>query len=264
MLLAQISDPHVVPKGRMLFDRIDTPGFLARAFGHLNRLDPRPDLVILTGDLVDRGSVAEYENLRDLLAELQVPWSLLPGNHDDRANLRRVLAGRGRLPREGAFLHYCIEDLPLRLIALDTTIPGETGGTLCRARLDWLAERLEERPDQPTVIAMHHPPFVSGLSEMDAINCANSAALGAVVAGHPQIERIICGHVHRPIILRWQGTVVTTAPATAHQVALDLRDGSPTSWIMEPPACHLHYWRADTGLVTHQSYIGDYGPPTPY
>jgi 3',5'-cyclic AMP phosphodiesterase CpdA len=99
---------------------------------------------------------------------------------------------------------------------------------------------------------------------MDAIKCDNGAALGAIVARHPQIERIICGHVHRPITVRWHGTVVTTVPGTAHQVALDLRTGSPTAWIMEPPALHLHQWRADLGLVTHQSYIGDYGPPTPY
>ena len=98
---------------------------------------------------------------------------------------------------------------------------------------------------------MHHPPFLTGLAEMDAINCDNSAALGAIVAEHPQIERIVCGHVHRPMVIRWNGTVVTTAPATAHQVALNLLDGTPTAWIMEPPACHLHYWRADSGLVTH-------------
>jgi len=264
MLLAQISDLHVTTRGALLSDRIGTPGFLARAVAHLNALDPRLDFVLVTGDLVDRGSLTEYENLRHLLSDLRIPWALMPGNHDDRTNLRQAFADHAYLPRTGEFLHYVLEDMPLRLVALDTLIPGESGGTLCQARLDWLADRLAERPDRPTIVAMHHPPFLTGLTEMDAINCDNSAALGAIVAQHPQIERIICGHVHRPIVARWHGTVVTTAPATAHQVALDLREGSPTAWIMEPPACHLHYWRPDAGLVTHQSYIGDYGPPTAY
>jgi 3',5'-cyclic AMP phosphodiesterase CpdA len=188
----------------------------------------------------------------------------MPGNHDDRATLRRSFADQPYLPQEGEFLQYALDDLPLRLLALDTLIPGESGGRLCQARLDWLSDRLEERPDRPTVIAMHHPPFLTGLTEMDSINCDNSAALGALVVRHRQIERIVCGHVHRPIVVRWAGTVVTTAPATAHQVTLDLKEGSPTSWIMEPPACHLHYWREGAGLVTHLGYIGDYGPPTPY
>ena len=263
LLLAQISDMHVAARGKRLYDRIDTPAFLARAVAHLNALAPRPDFVMATGDLVDEGSPAEYENLRAILSALQIPWALLPGNHDDRANLRQAFADQLYLPGTGEFLQYTIEDYPLRLIALDTLIPGESGGRLCQARLDWLADRLEEHPDRPTVVAMHHPPFLTGLTEMDAINCDNSAALAAIVAQHPRIERIICGHVHRPMVVRWNGTVVTTAPATAHQVTLDLKDGSPTSWIMEPPACHLHYWREES-LVTHVSYIGDYGPPTPY
>jgi 3',5'-cyclic AMP phosphodiesterase CpdA len=264
MLLAQISDLHVVAKGRKLYDAIDTPAFLARAVAHLNALAPRPDFVWITGDLVDQGSPAEYAHLRELLRPLQIQWALMPGNHDERAALRQSFADQPYLPASGEFLQYTIEHLPLRLLALDTLIPGESGGRLCQARLDWLADQLERHPDRPAIIAMHHPPFLTGIAEMDTINCANSAALGALVAEHPQIERIICGHVHRSMAARWNGTVVTTAPATAHQVALDLREGSPTAWIMEPPACHLHYWREDTGLVTHTSYIGDYGPATPY
>jgi 3',5'-cyclic-AMP phosphodiesterase len=264
MLLAQISDLHVTARGQRLFDRIDTPAFLVRAVAHLNGLTPRPDFVWITGDLVDQGSPAEYAHLRDILAGLQMRWAVMPGNHDDRANLRSAFDREVHPSQSGEFLQYVIEDYPLRLIALDTLIPGESGGRLCPARLQWLADRLGERPDRPTVIAMHHPPFLTGLAEMDTINCDNSAALGAIVAEHPQIERIVCGHVHRPMVIRWNGTVVTTAPATAHQVALNLLDGTPTAWIMEPPACHLHYWRADSGLVTHHSYIGDYGAPTPY
>lgn len=264
MLLAQISDLHVTPKGRKLYDRIDTIGFLRAAVQHLNDLRPRPDFVLATGDLVDAGSPPEYEMLRELLAGLAMPYALMPGNHDERGNLRRAFADHAYLPKNGEFLQYTIEDLPLRLIALDTLIPGEGGGRLCAKRLEWLAARLQEQPQRPTLIAMHHPPFEAGIEDMDRLKCENGAALGAIVERHPQVERIVCGHVHRPMSVRWHGTLVTTAPSTAHQVALDFRAGAPAAWVMEPPACHLHYWLPAGGLVTHLSYIGGYGPATPF
>jgi 3',5'-cyclic-AMP phosphodiesterase len=263
MLLAQISDLHVTAAGHRLFDRLDTGAYLARAIDHLKGLRPRPDLVLVTGDLVDGGAVSEYEHLRARLAALDLPYRLMPGNHDDRGSLRAVFADH-RYLRAGTFMNYVVDEFPLRIIALDTVVAGETGGLLCRERLAWLEARLAEAPAEPTVIAMHHPPFVSGIAEMDAINCANSAALGAIVARNPQIERILCGHIHRPICLRWHGTVVTTAPGTAHQVALDVDPDAPVSWILEPPACHLHHWWPEDGLVTHVSYIGDYGPAHAY
>ena len=126
MLLAQISDLHVVAPGKKLYDRIDTPAFLRRAVTHLNGLDQRPDFVWITGDLVDQGSPAEYAHLRDILAGLQIRWAVMPGNHDERANLREAF-DEFRLPRTGEFLQYAIHDLPLRLLALDTLIPGESG-----------------------------------------------------------------------------------------------------------------------------------------
>lgn len=266
MLLAQISDPHVTAADAPSFGRLDTGAYLARAIDHLNRLRPRPDLVLITGDLVDGGAIPEYERLRALLTALEPPCRLMPGNHDRPENLITVFPDHAYLPRDGRFLSFVVEDLPLRIIALDTVAAGKSGGELCREQLGWLEARLAEAPDRPTLLAMHHPPFVSGIAEMDAINCANSAALGAVVARHPQIERIVCGHIHRSICVRWHGTVVTSSPATAHQVALDLDPGAPVSWILEPPACHLHYWPPDGsgGLVTHLSYIGDYGPAHPY
>jgi 3',5'-cyclic-AMP phosphodiesterase len=199
MILAQISDPHITAKGRKLYDRIDTIGHLRRAVQHLNNLAPRPDFTLVTGDLVDAGSPSEYEMLRELVACLAMPHALMPGNHDERGNLCRAFADHGYLPKDGEFIQFTIEDLPLRIIALDTLIPGEAGGRLCQARLDWLSARLEEQATRPTLIAMHHPPFDTGIEGMDEINCDNGAALGAIVARHPQVERIVCGHIHRPI-----------------------------------------------------------------
>ena len=148
----------------------------------------------------------------------------------------------------------------MRIVALDTHVPGVPYGALCPARLAWLDARLAERPDTPTIVAMHHPPFTTGLVSMDAMRLnEGEAAMASLVARNPQIERILCGHVHRPIQARWHGTLVMTAPATAHQLALELERDTPPRYTMEPPAILLHSWRANAGLVTHQSYIGDFG-----
>jgi 3',5'-cyclic AMP phosphodiesterase CpdA len=272
MIIAQISDMHIkLPSdlgGDLPFANIDTGALLRDCVDHIRALNPRPDIVIATGDLTDKGSAEEYAYLRELLTPLECPVFLIPGNHDGRNALWEIFADEGYFPKPASgnsdCLNYIVEDYPLRLIALDTLVPNEPGGWLEDAQIAWLDERLGESPSRPTVILMHHPPYVSGIAHMDAMMCGNCDALGAVVARHPQVERIICGHLHRPVHLRWHGTVVCTAPSPGFQVVLNLEHESAAEWVGEPPAYCLHLWRPETGLVTHISYIGDYGGPQPF
>ena len=262
MLIAQISDMHLKGEGELLYDRVDTTGFLERAVAHLNALDPRPDIVPATGDLVDNGLPAQYANLRRVLSALAMPVCLIPGNHDLRAALRGAFPDHGYLPGEG-FLQYTVEGMPVRLIALDTLVEGKHHGALCDVRLDWLEARLAEQ-DGPTLLFMHHPPFDVGIERMDGMGLTEGGArLSALVRRHPNVERIVCGHIHRPIQMRWAGTLASIAPSTAHQVALDLRAGAKLALRMEPPGVVLHQWRPGSGLVTHLSYVGDYETPQP-
>jgi Icc protein len=256
MVIAQFSDPHVCPPGSTI-DRFSHPAeHLERAVAHLNAIRPRPDVVLGTGDLVEHGTIAEYERLRAILEPLAMPVFLIPGNHDDRAALVRVFDRHRYLPRDGGFLHYTVEDGPVRLVALDTLVPGEAGGRLDATRLAWLDARLAEAPDRPTLVLMHHPPFRSGLAAMDAMGLEGHDALAALIRRHPQVERIVCGHLHRPIARRVAGTVAVVCPATAHQVALDLPPATRLAIVMEPPAVMLHVWLgAADGLVTHVSQI---------
>jgi 3',5'-cyclic-AMP phosphodiesterase len=263
MLIAQISDMHIKPPGELLYKRIDTAGFLERAVAHVNALDPRPDVVLATGDLVDSGTVEEYALLRQLLAPLAMPVHLIPGNHDARDALRAVFADHAYLPRDG-FVQYAIDGLPVRLIALDTLVPGKGHGELCAERLDWLEARLGES-DAPTILFMHHPPFDCGIDFFDGMGLMQGRPrLAELVRRHGNVERVMCGHVHRPIQVRWAGTMASIAPSTAHQATLDLRDKAPISMKMEPPGIALHLWRPGTGLVTHLSYVGTYEGPRPF
>jgi 3',5'-cyclic AMP phosphodiesterase CpdA len=263
MLIAQISDMHVKADGELLYRRIDTAGYLERAVTHVNALDPRPDIVIATGDLVEGGKPEEYARLKRLLAPLAMPVHLIPGNHDARDALREVFADHAYLPRTG-FLQYTIEDQPVRLIALDTLVPGKGYGALCGERLDWLEARLAES-DRPTILFMHHPPFDCGIDAFDGMKLNEGGEqLSALVRRHDNVERVMCGHVHRPIQVRWAGTMASIAPSTAHQATLDLHDKAPLSMTMEPPGLALHLWRPGIGLVTHVSYIGTYDGPSPF
>ena len=262
MLIAQITDLHISTLDSRN-DRVFRTGeHLARAVAHLNAHTPQPDLVLATGDLVERGGLDEYERLREILAPLAMPLFLIPGNHDDRGNLTSVFADHAYLPRTGDFVQYTVEGWPLRLVALDTLIPGQNGGRLCAERLAWLEARLAEAPERPTLVFMHHPPFATGIAAMDGMGLDGTDSLAAIVRRHPQVERIACGHLHRTIVRRFAGTVACTCPATAHQIALDLPPSQRLATVMEPPACMFHLWLGPTeGLVSHVSLIGDPHPP---
>jgi Icc protein len=260
MLLAQLSDFHVVlpdtEKGKLM----GTPAYLQAAIAHVEAIDPEVHAVLGTGDLVDAGGKDEYELLKTILEACTRPLYLIPGNHDDRETMREVFRGAGHdyLPAQG-FLQYSVDLGALRLLALDTLVPGEPGGLLCDERLQWLDDRLSE-DDKPTIVMQHHPPFITGISQMDAMGLSGYEAEEEVLRKHPHVERVICGHIHRSIVRRFGGSVASTAPSTAHALELDLRGAGRLAVLREPPGCALHAWK-DNALVTHTSVIGDFGPP---
>ena len=124
-------------------------------------------------------------------------------------------------------------------------MPGKGHGEMDAPRLNWLKARLDEQPDRPTMIFMHHPPFPTGLQHMDSINCRNAPAMAEILRGRSNIERVACGHHHRSIQIRWAGTIGSVSPSVAHQVVLDLKPHDDATFTMEPPGYHLHLWQPE-------------------
>ena len=266
MLLAQISDLHIKRPGALAYRRVDTAAYLERCVARLVALEPKPEAVVVTGDLVDLGTLAEYEALKTLLAPLTMPVYLLVGNHDERGALREVFPDHAYLRAGGEFVQYAVDVGPLRLVALDSQMPQQSSGHLCAARLAWLDTQLAQAQGKPVVLALHHPPFVSGIGHMDRqrLDPASSERLAAIVSRYPNVERVICGHVHRPIFTRFAGTIASAVPAPAHQVALDLRENAPSAFRLEPPAFALHRYAPETGVVTHHAYVDEGEGPFPF
>lgn len=254
MIIAQLSDPHIT-------DGQDEPSIkFGRAIAHLMQLPARPDVVIITGDCVENGRLSEYEQFKALIRPLPMPVYVIPGNHDDRTNFLTVFGTQG-VHVLGGFVQYTVEDWPVRLIALDTHIPGQGAGLLCEQRQAWLTERLQEQPAQPTIIFMHHPPFMIGNTGFDRIGLRGTDGLASIVANHSQVERILAGHVHAAMLRRFAGTVAMTCPSTMYQLVSDFNEPIRLRVHKQPSSCLLHVWKATTGLLTHTSLIGEYGEP---
>ena len=192
MLIAQITDLHIRMPGQKAYRVVETDRYLPPAVDALNRLDPAPTLAIVSGDLTDFGRPQEYAHLKHMLDGLRMPYFLMPGNHDAREELVAAFPDHAYLHGADGFVQYAVEDYPLRLLMLDTVVPMQSHGMLCARRLDWLRRRLAEQPGRPTAIAMHHPPFVTGIAHMDAIGLlAGAAELEQIVAAHSNVERIL-------------------------------------------------------------------------
>jgi 3',5'-cyclic-AMP phosphodiesterase len=263
MLIAQISDLHIRRPGELAYRRVDTAAHLQRCIAQLVTSRPLPDIVVATGDLADSGQPEEYEHLAALLAPLPMPLYLIPGNHDRREALRSAFPQHHYLHAREEFIQYAVAAGPLQIIALDTLLPGEGGGWLCRTRLRWLEEQLVAHRHKPILLLMHHPPFMTGSGFMDQVGLKTAYPFEPIIRRHINIERILCGHLHRTIIARYGGTLAVTCPSPAHQVALDLLPDCPAQYIMEPPGYMLHQW-TDKRFVTFGVAVGDFDGPYPF
>jgi 3',5'-cyclic-AMP phosphodiesterase len=260
MIICQLTDLHIRPTG-VASNRVSETNMLCeRALHRVAAMRPAPDVVII--DLTEVGGTREYAVLAKLLQRiLTIPVYVIPGNHDRRENLRAGLPVKSADP---VYIQYAVEDFPVRLIMLDTVVPGAGHGALRPEQLAWLDDTLAKEPNKPTLIGMHHPSFACGIAHMDKIALRDPERFEAVIARHPQVARIVCGHHHRTIVGKVAHAVATVAPSVAHQVELDLAPDAPAHFTFEPASFHLHVWTPAAGIVTHTVHVEQFPGPFPF
>jgi Icc protein len=243
-VLLQLSDPHI----GALWEGADSSAMLAAAVESVRAAGLRPGAVLISGDLAEHGATEEYEAVHGLVSSLDAPVFPVAGNHDDRDTLRAAfgLAGADEEP-----VQYAAELGPLRLVVLDSTRPGADGGELDADRLGWLEATLAAS-EAPTVVALHHPPLLTGLPAFDAIGLPTDdrRAFGEIVARHGHVRRIVTGHVHRAAVSELGGRTVVIAPSTYLQARLDLRSDEIRFDDDHPPGYVVHALGED-GLASH-------------
>ncbi len=265
MLICQLTDLHVRAEGSVPGQVPETNMLTERACHVVADLHPLPDVVIITGDLTEHGLAAEYASVSAILRRtLSMPVYVIPGNHDQREGFRAGLSHFPGTTCDPRFVQYAVEDQPVRLVMLDTLVPGANHGELSSGQLEWLDRTLAARDTVPTVVGMHHPPFATGIPHMDKIALHDSDAFRAVIARHRQVERIVCGHHHRPVIGRCAHAIASISPSVAHQVALTFDPADKGSFNFEPPAFQLHLWGEQDGFVSHTVYTDQYRGPFPF
>jgi 3',5'-cyclic AMP phosphodiesterase CpdA len=245
MLLAHVSDPHLNsgPAGAVSAAALDL------ALRRIAALDPRPDAVVITGDLAHCGRSEEYEILRELLEGFPVPTHLAIGNHDDRDGFLAAFAGSPYLAG-GSRTYYAVDYPDSRVIVLDSKDDTTAAGRLGDPQLTWLADQLSERSEVPSFVCFHHPPGPVGIPTLDAIRLVDPEALAAVLEEAPAPVGILVGHVHRAITTTFAGAVVSVAPSTFRQVELDLQPDRPLSFVLEPAGFLLHLTSGER-VVSH-------------
>lgn len=242
--MIQVSDPHIVAAPTLLAGRIDSAGLLrqmvARIIADLPKIGP-VDGMLVTGDVSDDGSPESYELFRAIMAPLDLALFVIPGNHDKREPMRAAFADCGPMPSNGR-LNWRAQVKGLHLVGLDTLVEGQGGGALNPETLDFLSKALALAGHAPVLLALHHPPFASGIRFMDRIGLDGTAALTEILHETDAEVRIVCGHVHALMAGVVGPALALSSPATCSAFAVDFRDDAPVGFHAGHGGYMVHDW----------------------
>jgi Icc protein len=248
-----ITDTHLVPPGELLYG-LNPIDRLAMCIADVNRNHGDAAYAVVTGDLCHKGQPEAYAALRREFDKLAIPYHMLVGNHDDRANFRAAFPEAQA--DENGFIQYAFEMGEGVLgVCLDTNEPGKPWGTFCEKRGAWLKETLDRTGDRPIVIFMHHPPFKVRLKRMDDISLLEPRPFHDAIEGRRNIRHLFFGHLHRPVAGSWRGIPISTLRATSHQVALDFVIEGRIMGSHEPPAYGVCLLEEDQMIVHMHDYL---------
>ncbi|MEB8385858.1 phosphodiesterase [Rhodobacteraceae bacterium KMM 6894] len=240
----QISDPHIVADGALVSGRLETAAPLERLVMRLQDILPRigpVDALLISGDVSDDGTPASYARFARIIAPLDLPTYVIPGNHDARDAMRDAFTDDGYLPATGR-LNWHLPLGNVHLIGLDTLIEGAGGGTLDAATLAFLGNTLAALNGAPVLLALHHPPFATGIHFMDAIGLDNADALQDILRGYRGEVRVVCGHIHSMMTVALPPHIALSSPAPCSHFAYDRRAAAPVGYHEHAGGCLLHRW----------------------
>ncbi|RAK68560.1 phosphodiesterase [Phenylobacterium kunshanense] len=268
LTIAQITDLHVTTEKDPLNQKRNEDR-LRQVMKAIHALRPRPVAIIASGDLVDRGELEEYLELKRLMAESEIPIYYAMGNHDAREPFLQVFSGPGAQTDENGFVQYAADFGDMRMVVCDT-LGGPNHGEYDDPRAAWLARTLDAAPDRPTAVILHHPPILSGIQWMDPEpDSPWILKLREVLSGREQVKVLMCGHIHRAFNGLFAGHTLSAAPATSIQLTLDLTevdmhvpDGREIL-VEEPPGFAL-LMSNGRDLTTHVCLAGDWAPAVHY
>ena len=251
MIIAQISDTHIT------LDTADADrrtGDLARTIADINALDPAPDVIVHTGDIVHNGRQDEYARAVATLAQARAPVYVLAGNKDNRTNLREAFSACGYLAPDSGFIQYAIDDYPVRLIALDTLSSRSNKGDFCRERVRQLIDMIDAETTKPIAVFTHHPPFEVTVGP-DRLHFEKPDAmleLCRALQHSGRVVHIFSGHVHRATAGQ-----VESIPATVMQcIATPLRKGEYPARMKQRPVYQVHRFDPASGFATETRIVG--------
>ena len=251
MIIAQISDTHIA---------LDTPDAdrriqdFAQTITDINALDPPPDVIIHTGDIVHNGRQDEYAQAVSIMAKARAPVYVMVGNKDDRANLREAFSPCGYLGANSGFIDYAIDDYPVRLIVLDTLNPGSNKGDFCRERINRFIDLIDAGSSKPIAVFTHHPPFEVSVGP-DPFHFETPDIMSELRRALQHSDRVVAifsGHVHRAASGHVERIPATVMPC----IATTLRKGDYPVGMKIRPIYHLHRFDPAWGFVTETRIVG--------
>jgi len=251
MIIAHISDTHLA---------LDTPDAdqrirdFERTIAAINALDPAPDVIVHTGDIVHNGRQDEYAEAVAILAKARAPVHVLAGNKDNRANLCAAFSARGYLAPDSKFIDYAVEDFPVRLIAVDTLSTGSNKGEFCPVRASRLIGLIDAEPTKPIAIFAHHPPFEVPVGP-DPLNFETPEMMARLRQALQHSGRVVAsfsGHVHRAAAGHVGKIPATVVPC----IATTLRKGEYPADMRRSPVYHVHRFDPLWGFATESRIVG--------
>ena len=250
MIVAQISDTHLALDTRDAERRMRD---FALTVADINALDPAPDAIVHTGDIVHNGRRDEYAQAAALLAKARAPVYVLPGNKDERANLRAAFSEAGYFAPGRKFIDYAVEDYPVRLIALDTLSDGHNRGDFRREQVEHLIELIDAEPNKPIAVFTHHPPFevTVGPDRFHFETMESTSRLREVLQRCKRIIAVFSGHVHRGT----SGQVGRIPASVMPCIATTLRKGEYPPAMKTCPVYHVHRFDPAWGFATESRIV---------